>query len=92
MLASVGILMLIHGGKLFERPTSDELPDNPTADIATRLTEPIKPQGRAYDTRYGASLMQARHAIRVSHKFGTCDDDALHARVAGRRPFLSNRR
>lgn len=60
LLSSAGILLLVHGGRLFARRGA--------ADIAIRLTAPITPHGRAYDTRHGASLMQARHAIRASRR------------------------
>lgn len=68
LLISAGVLLLVHGGRLFKPRGGDAASPIPAADIATRLTAPIQPLGRAYDTRHGASLMQARHAIRVSRE------------------------
>jgi hypothetical protein len=65
MLASTGILLLIHGDRLFRRIDDDGRDHAPTCrgPLMRRLLEPITPAGRAFDTRHGASMMQARHAI-----------------------------
>jgi hypothetical protein len=69
VLASVGVLLLIHGGKLLERSSAPGVtPRAGAADLTARLLEPIKANGRIYDTRHGSSLMQARHAIRMSQR------------------------
>jgi hypothetical protein len=86
MLLSAGILLLVHGSKLLERDgASCVTPKARPADIAARLMEPIKVHGRIYDTRRGASLMQARHAIRTSRRL------VLHNTSHGR-PLLGSRR
>jgi hypothetical protein len=65
MLASFGILLLIHGGRIFEhdqgRPARSAKQDR--QDLQARLTAPITPAGSIYDTKHGASLMKACHAI-----------------------------
>lgn len=72
VFSSAGILLLLHGGKLFA-PVGTLAVSRPRAatDIA-RLMEPIRAQGRVYDTRDGAALMRARHAIRASRKPDRC--------------------
>jgi len=90
VLASAGILLLVHGGKLLERDGgSCVTPTAQPADIAARLMEPIKVHGRIYDTRRGASLMQARHAIRTSRRLVT--DNTSHGKslLGTRRSILS---
>jgi hypothetical protein len=70
ILASAGILLLIHGARLF-KPASEDAGggDLPAQTVfRTRLEEPITPQGRAFDTRHGASMMQARHRIALSRR------------------------
>ncbi len=70
ILASTGILLLIHGAKLF-KPAPDRLRGEDLrarAAFRTRLEEPITPQGRAFDTRHGASMMQALHRIALSRR------------------------
>ena len=70
ILASTGILLLIHGAKLF-KPAPERLRREALrARIAfrSRLEAPITPQGRAFDTRHGASMMQARHRMGLSRR------------------------
>lgn len=65
ILASTGILLLIHGAKLF-KPAPDRLRGEDLrarTAFRSRLEAPITPQGRAFDARYGASMMQARHRM-----------------------------
>jgi hypothetical protein len=92
ILLSTGILLIVHGNKLFERSTSGGSPGKPATDLAAWLMEPSKAHSRAYDTRHGASLMQARHAIRTSRKVNNCFDEAMRPRFVRRRSFLSIRR
>jgi len=70
ILASTGILLLIHGAKLF-KPAPERLRgEDLRARTAFRsgLEAPITPHGRAFDTRHGASMMQARHRIGLSRR------------------------
>jgi len=86
IFASAGILLLVHGGKLLDQSSASSMsPNARSADIAARLMEPIKAHGRIYDTRHGASLMQARHAIR------TCRRLVSHNTSHGK-PLLGSRR
>ena len=90
MLASAGILLLVHGGKLLERGNASSLtPETQLADIAARLMEPIKAHGRIYDTRHGASLMQARHAIRTSRRLVSRNTPHGKPLLGTRRSILS---
>ncbi|MEG8038676.1 hypothetical protein QP166_04675 [Sphingomonas sp. LR60] len=70
VLASTGILLLIHGAKLFkpapDRLRSEEL--RARTAFRSRLEAPITPQGRAFDTRHGASMMQARHRMGLARR------------------------
>lgn len=70
ILASTGILLLIHGDKLFKAVPEDASGDDVPAKTAfrMRLEEPITPRGRAFDTRHGVSIMQARHQIALSRR------------------------
>lgn len=65
VLANTGILLLIHGARLFARAVSsaDSVDHRPALTFRSRIEAPITPRGRAFDTRHGASMMQARHAI-----------------------------
>ncbi|MFD1952186.1 hypothetical protein ACFSGX_15535 [Sphingomonas arantia] len=58
MLASAGVLLLIHGVALFGRTINEAPPATP--DLIGRLLDPITPAGRAYDTRRGVAMMQTR--------------------------------
>lgn len=72
-LASTGILLLVHGAKLF-KPVADHADgtDLRARDkFRSRSEAPITPQGRAFDTRHGASMMQARHQIGLSRRART---------------------
>lgn len=90
MLASAGILLLVHGGKLLERGNASSLtPERQPADIAARLMEPIEVHGRIYDTRHGASLMQARHAIRTSRRLVSRNTPYGKPLLGTRRSILS---
>ena len=90
MLASAGILLLVHGGKLLERGNASSVtPETQPADIAARLMEPIKVHGRIYDTRRGASLMQARHAIRTSRRLVSRNTPHCRPLLGTRRSILS---
>lgn len=67
-LASTGLLLLIHGPKLFQS-APDRLRGKDLrarAAFRSRLEAPITPQGRVFDTRHGASMMQARHRMGLS--------------------------
>jgi hypothetical protein len=64
LLATGGILLLVHGGKLLE-PLPQARTERATS-LQERLTSPISPASRAFDTRRSASLMQARHVIAVA--------------------------
>lgn len=70
ILASTGILPLIHGAKLFKPvpPRADDRDRHALSTFRSRLETPITPLGRVFDTRHGASMMQARHAIVVSRR------------------------
>ncbi len=90
MLASAGILLLVHGGRLLERGNASSVtPETQPADIAARLMEPIKVHGRIYDTRRGASLMQARHAIRTSRRLMSHNTSHGKPLLGSRRSILS---
>ena len=68
ILASTGMLLLVYGAKLFI-PAPDRLrrgEPRTRAKFRARLEAPIAPQGRAFDTRHGASMMQARHRMGLS--------------------------
>lgn len=73
VLASTGILLLIFGARLYkpvaERANSVDL--GAQTAFRSRLEAPITPQGRAFDTRHGASMMQARHEIGLSRRART---------------------
>ncbi len=64
-LASTGMLLLVHGAALV-RSAADE--DDGDGDADTRAAPrrhpaaPVAPAGRAFDTRQGVAMMQARHA------------------------------
>ncbi|WP_342659293.1 hypothetical protein NPJ82_17805 (plasmid) [Sphingomonas sp. NY01] len=68
ILASTGLLLLIHGAKLFksapDRLRGEDL--RARAAFRSRLEAPITPQGRVFDTRHGASMMQARYRMGLS--------------------------
>lgn len=70
ILASTGIMHLIHGATLFRAVPDRSRGEDLRARTAFRssLEAPITPQGRAFDTRHGASLMQARHQIGRSRR------------------------
>ncbi|WP_426257246.1 hypothetical protein [Sphingomonas sp. DC1400] len=68
ILASTGMLLLVHGAKLF-KPAPSRLrsaEQRVRTAFRSRLEAPITPQGRAFDTRHGASMMQARHRMGLS--------------------------
>ncbi|WP_294213690.1 hypothetical protein [uncultured Sphingomonas sp.] len=70
ILASTGMLLLVYGAKLFI-PAPDRLrrgEPRTRAELRARLEAPIAPQGRAFDTRHGASMMQARHRVGLSRR------------------------
>ena len=94
MLASTGILLLVHGGRLLERArVSDGSAKPRPADVAAEMMAPTTGGGRVYDTRRGASLMQARHIIRASHRsLAGQASDAAPPRGIGRRSIPSLRR
>jgi hypothetical protein len=63
-LASTGILLLIHGAGLFGRRwRRDDGDPGAAAESRTRPQVPARPSGRAFDTRDGAAMVQARHRI-----------------------------
>jgi hypothetical protein len=69
MLASVGVLLVIHGGKLFaldtlERGKVDR--QRRPRDLMTELLQPVRSSARALDTRQGVAAFQAAHLIRVA--------------------------
>ncbi|MBY9064926.1 hypothetical protein K7957_18475 [Sphingomonas yunnanensis] len=64
LLATGGILLLVHGRKLLE-PSPQARPERATS-LQERFTRPISPASRAFDTRRSASLMQARHVLAVA--------------------------
>jgi hypothetical protein len=73
ILASTGILLLIHGARLF-KPVEERVDRKglgAQTAFRSRLEVPITPQGRAFDTRHGASMMQARHQIGLSRRART---------------------
>ncbi|WP_298089561.1 hypothetical protein [uncultured Sphingomonas sp.] len=68
ILASTGMLLLVHGTKLF-KPAPSRLRNaeqRARSAFRSRLEAPITPQGRAFDTRHGVSMMQARHRMGLS--------------------------
>ncbi len=70
ILASTGMLLLVHGAKLF-KPAPDRLrsaEQRARTAFRSRLEEPITPHGRAFDTRHGASMMQARHRMGLARR------------------------
>lgn len=81
VLASAGVLLLIHGRKLFHRRNhrSGDVPQ-PETPLTSRLIEPIALAGRALDTRGGVAMMQARHAIAAARRdrARSVADDAGH--------------
>lgn len=64
LLATCGILLLVHGRKLLE--PAPHARQKPASSLQERLTRPISPATQAFDTRRSASLMQARHVIAVA--------------------------
>lgn len=70
ILASTGMLLMVHGAKLFKPAPSRLRSSEQRAQSAFRssLEAPITPQGRAFDTRHGASMMQARHRMGLSRR------------------------
>lgn len=64
VLATCGILLLVHGRKLLE-PAPQARPERATS-LQEQFTRPVPPTSRAFDTRRSASLMQARHVIAVA--------------------------
>ncbi|MBB3349962.1 hypothetical protein [Sphingomonas sp. BK069] len=64
VLATCGILLLVHGRKLLEPPPQARL--EPAPSLQERFTRPVPPTSGAFDTRRSASLMQARHVIAVA--------------------------
>ena len=64
LLATCGILLLVHGKKLLEPGRNDQA--KVKASLQERFTLPISPGGRAFDSRRSASLMQARHVIAIA--------------------------
>lgn len=70
ILASTGMLLLVHGAKLF-KPAPSRLRNaeqHAPSAFRSRLEAPITPQGRAFDTRHGAPMMQARHRMGLSRR------------------------
>ncbi len=70
ILASTGMLLLVHGAKLF-KPAPDRLrsaEQRARSAFRSSLEAPITPQGRAFDTRHGASIMQSRHRMGLSRR------------------------
>jgi hypothetical protein len=70
ILASTGMLLLVYGARLF-KPAPDRLPSaeqRVRTAFRARLKAPITPQGRAFDTRQGASMMQTRHRMGLSRR------------------------
>lgn len=63
IFASTGMLLLVHGAKLFKPapPRLRKAQQRAQSAFRSRLEAPITPQGRAFDTRHGVSMMQARH-------------------------------
>jgi len=59
MLASMGVMLLIHGRRLFER-----MPASSRRSLEDRVLGPIPPAGRVYDTRRGVALMQAHASLK----------------------------
>ena len=58
MFASMGVMLLIHGRRLFERA-----PASSRCSLGDRLLDPISPAGRGYDTRRGVALIQAHASL-----------------------------
>lgn len=64
ILASTGILLLIHGAALFKPAPDRASGDHRRArDGRSRLEPSIAAEGRSFDTRHGAAMMHARHRI-----------------------------
>lgn len=95
VLASTGVLLLIHGDRLFRRVVAEDCAERkrPAHRFVTRLLQPIEPAGRAFDTRHGASMMQARHAIDAARGAGEMHRGALRRPVTVERlrPLLPPR-
>jgi hypothetical protein len=68
MLASAGILLVIHGARLWHRDEADpNVPEKTqTTDLESLLLGQVTPAGQAFDTRRGASLMKAVHVSAAS--------------------------
>ena len=95
VLASTGILLIIHGARIFApggRVPATRRGVEPV-DLQSRLTEPVTPAGRAFDTRRGVSFVQARHAIAKSRIVLRCTVDAESQRqIRYKRSVMPSRR
>jgi hypothetical protein len=67
LLATAGMLMLIHGARLFEGKSGGPAagPASPTRDVPP---DPLRSTGDACDTRRGVALLQARRAIGAARR------------------------
>lgn len=67
LLASAGLLLLVHGARLFApvRRDRDARTVGSRSTLQTRFEAPITPAGRAFDTRRGVSMMQVRAGATV---------------------------
>lgn len=88
LLASTATLLMIHGDKLFRRMDDYDPEPAPIGHrpLLPRLLEPITPAGCAFDTRHGASMMQARHgsaSARALRSAYLVDSRAVRARETG---------
>ena len=65
MLASIGMLLVIHGGKLFARTKLDRGASGRRRerDLVAGFLQPVEPGGRTLDTRHGVARLQAVRAI-----------------------------
>ena len=88
MLASTGILLLINGAKVFGREWECRArAGKPTRrDLHALFTAPVTFAGLFYDTKYGVSLMKARHGVKGAKRF----DDRQLSTVSA--PLESSRR
>lgn len=76
VLASAGVLLIIHGAGLFgrDRERSGRSQEPARRDMWQLFTGPVTLAGPFYDTRFGASLMKARHTAKAPGRF---DDPRL---------------
>jgi hypothetical protein len=79
VLASTGVLMMIHGATLFDRKLVSGRRHfaTPGCDLMHILTGPAVLAGRACDTRQGVALMQARQAIAAARHAYDSEPDGL---------------